>query len=494
MTKQTPETQLKNAYRVYLSTLSIGVLRSLGRQIGVYKSTVKKKEELVEQIVAIETGELLPARQSSRGAPVKDSYVDPRIFERLEEIKCVHLSAAKEQTSVEPVLILDGNKEALEVNSPELNGVRFVDRNSLIRLRGRLESKHGACMLVPFEAGEIAESAVVPEALVNKYSLCVGNTAVCHAERRFGTLVAIDVLSVNELIATLPKEEPRFEDADVVYPWEAFRFCSEKERITALKYLDWLVPVAKGQRCVVFGKTESGKSLLLKEMAKSILASSPEARLFALMCERAPEEIAEMRKILPPDRLVFSSYDDDPEEQIRAFDALLDELKEAALDNRDVCLIVDSLTALAQVFNQTERSSGGKTLPCGLESKTLQYLKKYFGSARAMAGGGSLTVIAAMEADEDNATNAVLAREIGAIANSVIYLSSPAYSRGAPLVELSRSETKKAEKILKEDSLSAADRVRRIASEKLGDRALFELVESSSSLPELLERAERSGK
>lgn len=494
MTEQTPETQLKNAFKDYLSTLSIGVLRSLGRQIGVYKSTVKKKEELVEQIVAIETGELLPARQSSRGAPVKDSYVDPRIFERLEEIKCVYLSTEKEKTTVEPALFLGENKKVLEVNSPELNGVRLVDRNRLIRLRGRLESKHGVCMLVPFEDGEIEENAVVPESLVNKFALCVGNTVVCHAERRFGTLVAIDVLSVNELLAVLPKDEPRFEDADVVYPWEAFRFRAEKEGITALKYLDWLVPVAKGQRCVVFGKTESGKSLLLKEIAKTLLSTSPEARLFVLMCERAPEEIAEMRKILPPDRLVASTYEDDPEEQIRAFDALLDELKEAALDNRDVCLIVDSLTALAQVFNQTERSSGGKTLSCGLESKTLQYLKKYFGSARCMAGGGSLTIISAMDAETGNETDDVLDREIGSIANSVIYLSSPMYSRGAPLVDLSLSETKKSEKILKGDNLFAADRIREIAAEKLDKRALFELVEKSSSLSELSERAERAVK
>lgn len=485
--------QLKNEYREYLSTLSIGVLRSLGRAVGVYHSTVKKKAELIEEIIKVDLGEIPAVPPSKKGAPIKDRYVDPLVFDKLRRIKFSYLAKSDAKPSIKPVLFDQEEADDLVVSSPDMDGVKLVERGEVKMVRGRIMLIYGAHMIVPEEAKDGEDIAVIPDKMVDEYSLRVGNTVVSHVERRGQAFIAIDVLSINELIPSSKREEP-IEEREAVYPWEAFQFNSESSDCTALKYLDWLVPIAKGQRCLIAGKTSAGKNILIKEMLKGLLLTAPETQLFMLSSGRAPEETAELKKLVSPRNLICPSYEDAPELQVKAFDRTLEKLKELVEDGGSVCLFIDSITSVARAYNESGLSLGGKTLACGLESKTLQYVKKYFGSARCFLGGGSLTVIATADTETGDGADDVLLRELNAIANCVITLSSPMCVRGEPTVDLSHSETQKLEKIFNPQTLGLADKVRALALSSMDRRTFFELVKESNSLKELSEKTERFGK
>lgn len=280
--------ELKQAYTEYLSTLSIGSLRSVGRHVGVNQSTLKKKGALVKDIVEILIGNVPPAAKTNRGAPVKDAYIDPKIFSKLDEIKFLYLSGITEDDTEANIPEAAEKQEVadnvIDFRSPEYEPQQGYFEQEVYT--GQLETINGVSSLFPLNGRDASvEKIIVTVSEIKKHDLRDGDIVVCHAEKRHAALVATEILSVNSLPVGEDKRS-RFELSEVCYPDQRISFYSEKSNSSALKYIDWLIPLGKGQRGVVTSSPKAGKTMLLKEVAKAVSEEHPDIRLLVLLTEQ----------------------------------------------------------------------------------------------------------------------------------------------------------------------------------------------------------------
>ena len=480
--------ELKQAYTEYLSTLSIGSLRSVGRHVGVNQSTLKKKGALVKDIVEILIGNVPPAAKTNRGAPVKDAYIDPKIFSKLDEIKFLYLSGITEDDTEANIPEAAEKQEVadnvIDFRSPEYEPQQGYFEQEVYT--GQLETINGVSSLFPLNGRDASvEKIIVTVSEIKKHDLRDGDIVVCHAEKRHAALVATEILSVNSLPVGEDKRS-RFELSEVCYPDQRISFYSEKSNSSALKYIDWLIPLGKGQRGVVTSSPKAGKTMLLTEVAKAVSEEHPDIRLLVLLTEQSPEAVGEFKKIVPKADFIYTTYDDEAETHVFAADFLLKRAKRFAEMGMDVLMLVDSLTALAHAYNETEESSGGKTLSCGLESKTLHYIKKFFGSARCLAQGGSLAILGTLSVDTGNPMDDILAGELLGAANSEIRLSDMLVAKNVfPAIDVAHSQTKRSDLLLTPEELKCETFIRNRYLSTFEAEDLAQLIEKSTSSAQL---------
>ncbi len=480
--------ELKQAYTEYLSTLSIGSLRSVGRHVGVNQSTLKKKGALVKDIVEILIGNVPPAAKTNRGAPVKDAYIDPKIFSKLDEIKFLYLSGITEDDTEANIPEAAEKQEVadnvIDFRSPEYEPQQGYFEQEVYT--GQLETINGVSSLFPLNGRDASvEKIIVTVSEIKKHDLRDGDIVVCHAEKRHAALVATEILSVNSLPVGEDKRS-RFELSEVCYPDQRISFYSEKSNSSALKYIDWLIPLGKGQRGVVTSSPKAGKTMLLKEVAKAVSEEHPDIRLLVLLTEQSPEAVGEFKKIVPKADFIYTTYDDEAETHVFAADFLLKRAKRFAEMGMDVLMLVDSLTALAHAYNETEESSGGKTLSCGLESKTLHYIKKFFGSARCLAQGGSLAILGTLSVDTGNPMDDILAGELLGATNSEIRLSDMLVAKNVfPAIDVAHSQTKRSDLLLTPEELKCETFIRNRYLSTFEAEDLAQLIEKSTSSAQL---------
>lgn len=480
--------ELKQAYTEYLSTLSIGSLRSVGRHVGVNQSTLKKKGALVKDIVEILIGNVPPAAKTNRGAPVKDAYIDPKIFSKLDEIKFLYLSGITEDDTEANIPEAAEKQEVadnvIDFRSPEYEPQQGYFEQEVYT--GQLETINGVSSLFPLNGRDASvEKIIVTVSEIKKHDLRDGDIVVCHAEKRHAALVATEILSVNSLPVGEDKRS-RFELSEVCYPDQRISFYLEKSNSSALKYIDWLIPLGKGQRGVVTSSPKVGKTMLLKEVAKAVSEEHPDIRLLVLLTEQSPEAVGEFKKIVPKADFIYTTYDDESETHVFAADFLLKRAKRFAEMGMDVLMLVDSLTALAHAYNETEESSGGKTLSCGLESKTLHYIKKFFGSARCLAQGGSLAILGTLSVDTGNPMDDILAGELLGAANSEIRLSDMLVAKNVfPAIDVAHSQTKRSDLLLTPEELKCETFIRNRYLSTFEAEDLAQLIEKSTSSAQL---------
>ena len=480
--------ELKQAYTEYLSTLSIGSLRSVGRHVGVNQSTLKKKGALVKDIVEILIGNVPPAAKTNRGAPVKDAYIDPKIFSKLDEIKFLYLSGITEDDTEANIPEAAEKQEVadnvIDFRSPEYEPQQGYFEQEVYT--GQLETINGVSSLFPLNGRDASvEKIIVTVSEIKKHDLRDGDIVVCHAEKRHAALVATEILSVNSLPVGEDKRS-RFELSEVCYPDQRISFYLEKSNSSALKYIDWLIPLGKGQRGVVTSSPKAGKTMLLKEVAKAVSEEHPDIRLLVLLTEQSPEAVGEFKKIVPKADFIYTTYDDESETHVFAADFLLKRAKRFAEMGMDVLMLVDSLTALAHAYNETEESSGGKTLSCGLESKTLHYIKKFFGSARCLAQGGSLAILGTLSVDTGNPMDDILAGELLGAANSEIRLSDMLVAKNVfPAIDVAHSQTNRSDLLLTPEELKCETFIRNRYLSTFEAEDLAQLIEKSTSSAQL---------
>ena len=427
--------QKKNAFisaaKIFLSTVSLEKLRSYGRSIGVASATAKKKSVLIEDIIGVLVGEIPAIEISKRGAPVKNGDVDVRVESEMTRLQDLYLRAEDGypvfdfETEYKKML---ENPTRLTVEDPIGNKV-IMDGDRIAIFEGQLQTLNGASMLLPLNCVAMDEKIVVPVVLIKMHDLREGDVITTHATKTENVIVATNILTVNgKKLSELRRL--KFDEADVCYPrtrintYDGGYFSS----VTA-KYVDWLIPLSKGQRGLVISAPKAGKTEFFAELVQAFTVLNTNTVVFGLLVDESPETVTLFRKLLPEGHCVYSTYEDDAERQVFIADFILKRAKRYAESGKDVILFVDSFNALARAYNDTDESAGGKMLPCGLESKTVYYLKKYFGAARCFAKGGSLTLLGAVSVDTGNPADDVIGAELRTLSNLQIRLSSEMASK-----------------------------------------------------------------
>lgn len=432
--------EFKYECTAFLSTLGIVKLRPYARYIGVDSPTKeKKKEVLIEEILLVLTGEVEPT-WSNRGAPVKNNYVDPEIIETVEKLRSQYLNGSKDVYDfTKQYKEIKENPFVLRVEDPDM---QKEDGHTREIYRGQLTSINNVPFLLPLDCKDPPTQLVISVEQIHLNDLRDGDVITCYAKKNKGILVASDILTINGLVNDRSKRA-HFDACDACFPTERIRLSDGQPTSITAKYLQWLLPFGKGQRGCIISSPKNGKTTLLAEIAAATSSAQQDLTVLAVLIDQPPEIVGQFRKILKKDNFISTSYEDSPERKVFVAEFLLNRAKRFVERGLDVVLFIDSLTALAHAYNETKDSVGGKMLSCGLESKTLQFIKRYFGSARCLEKGGSLTILSTLSTATGDPVDDVLFAELSPLANFEIRLSDRlAIKRIFPAIELQDATVK----------------------------------------------------
>ena len=447
-------TGFKFACTEYLSTLGHTTLRPLGRMYGVEEPTKKKKHELIEEIVAILLGEKNAVAQSNRGAPIKNSFVEPKIIQDVAALQWKYLGVVSKEAldfnflpttmpNGEPLPNIATDMKEFLAREPEYlffsDSVESVETEKT-ECVGQLQEYNRSFYLWPLNAPLKTHEILVPVGLVNEYGLREGDVISCYTESLAMKKVVKEILSVNGLNEKRIARN-RFEEYEVSYPKKQIRFVDETQETPLLsKYMEWVFSLRHGQRGFLVSPPKAGKTIALYQLAKTAAALNPDLEVLVLLLEQPLETVAQFKRSVKESNFIYTTYEESCADQLFKAEFILKRAKAFAECGKDVLLLVDSLNALARVYNDSDYSQGGKTLTGGLESKTLQYVKKYFSSGRCLEGGGSITVLASLAFNTGNPFDDFLTFELLPLANLEISLSDELARRQQfPAVEYAKS-------------------------------------------------------
>ncbi len=478
--------QYKEDCKRYLRTLGINDLRNYSREIGVAVPTKKTKEVQIEEIVAILCGELAPILKSNRGAPIKNDTVDPRILEKMSQIKEEYEESEEDEALFIEEPIYNYKQRLKEFREKRLDVWKLEDPEYAARIayfsdriyRGQFQIFNEVGHLLPLDSRERpAERIIVPPELVKRRDLREGDIVSCRAGKGEKALVVAQILTVNGMGEK--RERVPFDEALACYPSEKISFSKDGKNDSAtLKYLDWLLPIAKGQRACVISAPKAGKSTTLYQIATTASDLNNDLHTFVLLLDQSPELIGQFSRTVPMDDLVYTTYEDEADRHVFAAEFILQRAKRYVEYGRHVLLVVDSLSKLAHAYNETEESAGGKTLAGGLERNTLRYIKRYLGSARCIEGGGSLTIVGGVSSSTGDPADELICNELISISNWELRLDEslaakrvfPALNHLASCASLQNGET---DALLREELLK-----------KYGNEWLIRTLSNARSLEE----------
>ena len=254
------------------------------------------------------------------------------------------------------------------------------------------------------------------------------------------------------------KERDHFPGLTPLYPEKQMVLETTRGRI-ASRMLDLICPIGFGQRGLIVAPPKAGKTSLLKEIANGITTNYPEAELIILLIDERPEEVTDIERTVDAE-VVYSTFDQLPENHIKISELVLERALRLVEDGRDVIILMDSLTRLARAYNLTIPPSG-RTLSGGIDPVALYRPKKFFGSARNIEEGGSLTILATALVETGSRMDDVIYEEFKGTGNSEIHLSRElAERRVFPAIDVKRSGTRKEDMLLSQETLEAIWKVR----------------------------------
>ena len=307
------------------------------------------------------------------------------------------------------------------------------------------------------------------------------------------------VLLVNN--GTLEEAEARvpFEDLIPAYPTERFILETDKENISG-RIIDLIAPIGKGQRALIIAPPKAGKTMLISSLANSMLKRDKNAEVWILLIDERPEEVTDIKENVNGAKVFASTFDEDPKNHIKVTETILERAKRKVENGENVVILMDSLTRLARAYNIVMPSSG-KLISGGIDPTALYYPKNFFGTARNIRGGGSLTIIATVLVDTGSKMDDIIYEEFKSTGNCDIHLDrNLAELRIFPAIDIQRSGTRKEELLIPKEKLEniwsirryLADFDRATAAKKLIDT--IKSTESNDKLLEIYDKGDKRGK
>lgn len=286
----------------------------------------------------------------------------------------------------------------------------------------------------------------------------VGKIRMPNEGEKFDALLYVE--TVNGDIPEKIASRPRFERLTPVFPEERITLETDRD-IVSTRIIDIFSPMGKGQRGMIVAPPKAGKTTLLKEIAQGIRSNHPEIELIILLVDERPEEVTDMKRSIDAD-IAYSTFDQPPENHIRVAEIVLERGKRLVEQGKDVVVLVDSLTRLTRGNNLVVEPSG-RTLTGGLDPESLYFPKKFFGSARNIEGGGSLTILATALVDTGSRMDDIIFEEFKGTGNMELHLERElAERRIFPAINLNKSGTRREEKLLTPDELKVSYQIHKL--------------------------------
>jgi transcription termination factor rho len=402
----------------------------------------------------------------------------------LDELKTIaksygiaNVSKYKKDELISEILKADNgfeseDSEKIIINEPDENDSKS-NTTTVCGLIDITADGYGFLRSNGYDSGE--EDTYVSPTQIRRFRLkkgdkILGLTRERKETEKFSPLIYIN--EINDIKVSELKARKDFDDLIPIYPNEKFTLETEKEEVST-RIIDFLVPIGKGQRALIVAPPKAGKTSLLRSILKGIEINNPKSKIFVLLIGERPEEVTEMKRFTKAE-VIASTFDELPQNHIRLAEFVLERAKRLVELGEDVVILVDSITRLSRAYNVNTPSSG-KTLTGGLDPFALHKPKRFFGSARNVENGGSLTIIATTLVDTGSKMDDMIYEEFKGTGNMEIYLSRKLSElRIFPAIDIYKSGTRKDDLLLSEEEIQSANLIRR----KLSNTNTNEIMEN----------------
>ena len=342
----------------------------------------------------------------------------------------------------------NGNEDYSPLAQKKANEERF-DFNDIISGTGVLEvlqDGYGFLRSSDYNYLSSPDDIYVSQQQIKQFGLKTGDVVDCMVRPPYDNEKYFAMSSVNFINGRKPSEvrdRVAFEHLTPLFPDEKFTLCGDKATTNpSVRVVDLFSPIGKGQRALIVAQPKTGKTVLMKDIANAIAANHPEAYIMMLLIDERPEEVTDMARTVNAE-VIASTFDEPADRHVKIAGIVLEKAKRMVECGHDVVIFLDSITRLARAYNATAPASG-KVLTGGVDSNALQKPKRFFGAARNIEGGGSLTIIGTALVDTGSKMDEVIFEEFKGTGNSEIQLNrSLANKRIFPAIDLVLSSTRR---------------------------------------------------
>lgn len=305
-----------------------------------------------------------------------------------------------------------------------------------------------------------------------------GNRRVKSATEKFAALLYIRTVNGYPLSAT--ETRPNFEDLTPIFPNKRLHMeCPGQRTSVAMRVLDLLSPIGKGQRGMIVSPPKAGKTTLLKQVAKAVTTNHPDMHLMILLIDERPEEVTDIKEAIvgPNVEVIYSTFDEEASNHKRVSEMVIERAKRLVEHGRDVMILLDSITRLTRAYNLTVTPSG-RTLSGGLDPAALYMPKRFFGAARNMREGGSLTILATALVETGSRMDDVVYEEFKGTGNMELMLDRKlSEKRIFPAIDILRSGTRRDDLLLSREEAECVDTIRRATNSLKPEDAVEKILD-----------------
>ncbi len=291
-------------------------------------------------------------------------------------------------------------------------------------------------------------------------------------QNKFPSLIYIDAVNDDRVEQAIKRRS--FDTLIPIYPNERLRLETDAKDYST-RIIDLLAPIGKGQRGLIVAQPKAGKTTLLKQIANGILKNNPEVVLMVLLIDERPEEVTDIERSIDAE-VIYSTFDEAPEHHIKVSKMALERAKRLVEHNKDVVILLDSLTRLTRASN-LEVEPSGKTLSGGLDPASLHFPKKFFGAARNIENGGSLTILATTLVETGSRMDDMIFEEFKGTGNMEVFLDRKLSERRIfPAIDINKSSTRREDLLYDKKELECATYIRRLLAQSVSNQEMVEKI------------------
>ncbi|MDE7282127.1 MAG: transcription termination factor Rho [Lachnospiraceae bacterium] len=415
-------------------SLALANLKELAKVRGIKGASTMKKADLVEAMLKEDE------KDKAAGKEVVVKSIVPKKQEKQEKAESASSGGEEEKFPAE----LDSGIMAHGILEVMSDGFGFIRCENYLPGENDVYVAPSQIRRFGLKTGDILE----------------GNTRVKTQSEKFSALLYVK--SINGYAPDVAMRRANFEDLTPIFPDERLKLEVPGASV-AMRIMDLMSPVGKGQRGMIVSPPKAGKTTLLKEVAKSITRNTPEAHLIILLIDERPEEVTDIKEAIegPNVEVIYSTFDELPEHHKRVSEMVIERGKRLVEHKKDVVILLDSITRLTRAYNLTVPPSG-RTLSGGLDPAALHMPKRFFGAARNMREGGSLTILATALVETGSKMDDVVYEEFKGTGNMEMVLDRKLSERRVfPAIDIPKSGTRRDDLLLAPDELEAINIIRK---------------------------------
>ncbi len=440
-------------------SLAVADLREIAKSRGIKGTSTMKKAELVEAMLA-EDGKEKEVTQSNVQDTTSNVQTQSNAYGRQSRNQGYNGAGQKSHNNEENFpQDLDSGYTAHGILEVMQDGFGFIRSDNYLPGEQDVYVAPSQIRRFNLKTGDIVE----------------GNTRVKTEKEKFSALLYVK--SINNLPPEVVARRKNFEDMTPIFPDERLSLETQGASV-AMRIMDLMSPVGKGQRGMIVSPPKAGKTTLLKEVAKSIKKNNPEMHMIILLIDERPEEVTDIREAIegPNVEVIYSTFDELPDHHKRVAEMVIERAKRLVEQKRDVVILLDSITRLTRAYNLVVPPSG-RTLSGGLDPAALHMPKRFFGAARNMREGGSLTILATALVETGSKMDDVVYEEFKGTGNMEMVLDRKlSEKRVFPAIDIPKSGTRREDLLLNEEEMEAISIIRKalngLKSEEAADRIL----------------------